>query len=68
MIFMLIALAASIALSDHSFADEEQNKAVREATSNLKSHVDTHAQQYGVDNKADALRPILVTIREYVNT
>jgi hypothetical protein len=66
--FMLIALAASIALSDHSFANEEQNKAVREATSNLKSHVDTHAQQYGVDNKADALRPILVTIREYVIT
>jgi hypothetical protein len=61
--FVLITLAASIVLSNHSFADEKQNEAIREATSNLKSRIDKHEQKYGVNNKNDALRPILVTMK-----
>lgn len=41
---------------------------MREVTSNLKSRIDKHEQKYGVNNKNDALRPILVTIHEYVIT
>ena len=33
--FVLITLATSIVLSNHSFADEEQNEAVRQATSKM---------------------------------
>ena len=40
----LITLAVLIALSSHSFAEEEEeNEAIRTAMSNLKNHIGTHA-------------------------